>query len=188
LAAALPLADLHHPVGLLRGGQHDVGLLDGVRQRLLAVGVLAGVEGVDENQAVPVVGGADDHGVDVLVFQELAVVTVKLRRLLLGLEHVLLASVELALVHVAQRHALHAVDLQGRAHVGPAHALDADHAEADAVAGGDGLAVGGDGLERLGQAQPGGGRRGADQESSAGSCHLSSLFRRAPARRRAGGP
>jgi hypothetical protein len=173
--AALPLADLHHPVRSPGRGQHDVCLLDGVGEGLLHVNVLARVQGVDQHQAVPVVGGSDDHGVDVLVVQEPPVVAVLLRRLPLSLDHVLLAPVQLALIGVAQRHALHLVELQGRAHVGPAHAPDPDHAEADLVAGRDGLATAGEGLERRGETQPGRGQRGALEKLPAGSMHVDSF-------------
>ena len=92
-------------------------------------------ERIDQDQAVPVVGRADDDGVDFLVVEELAVVAVQLRGVLPpALQRVLRAAASRTLlVHVGERHALDALRLQGRAHVGPAHALAADDAEAHAV-------------------------------------------------------
>ena len=92
---------------------------------------------------MPVVGRADDDGVDVLVVEELPVVAVECRPRAAELFRVLRAAVEDALVDVGERHALDAVDLQGRAHVGPAHALAADDTEPQPIARSDGLRCGG---------------------------------------------
>ena len=68
-----------------------------VRQRLLDVDVLAGVAGVDRHRHVPVVGAADQDGVDVLAVEELAIV---LGRDRLGIGE-LLGVVEVGVVDVA---------------------------------------------------------------------------------------
>ena len=49
-------------------------LVQVVGQRLLDVDVLAGGAGVDGHRHVPVVGAADQDGVDVLAVEELAIV------------------------------------------------------------------------------------------------------------------
>ena len=53
-----------------------LGLLDGEGQRLLAVDVLPGPAGVHAGERVPVVGGRDADGVDVIPGEQLAVVVV----------------------------------------------------------------------------------------------------------------
>ena len=57
---------------LLGRGHHGPPLGDPVRQRLLAVHVLAGLAGHDRGDRVPVVGRGDDDRVDVLAIEELA--------------------------------------------------------------------------------------------------------------------
>ena len=59
---------------LPRGLDHRLALGDVVADRLLDVHVLARLAGVDRRQGVPVVGRGDDHGVDVLGVEHLAVV------------------------------------------------------------------------------------------------------------------
>src|SRR5205823_8912247 len=58
---------------------HAAALGDAKRQRLLDVDVLAGLAGVDGHQGVPVIGSADDDGVEVAAFEKLAVVAESLR-------------------------------------------------------------------------------------------------------------
>ena len=69
-------ADLHDAARLLGDPAEHLALVDRQRQRLLAVDVLARLHGVDADLGVPVVGRADDDGVDVLAVEELAVVLV----------------------------------------------------------------------------------------------------------------
>ena len=54
------------------------------RRRLLEVDVLAGLDGVDGDDRVLVIGRADDDGVDVAVGQQLAIVAVS-RHAVVGL-------------------------------------------------------------------------------------------------------
>jgi hypothetical protein len=81
---------------------------------------LARRECVDQDQAVPVVGGADDDRVDFLVVEQLPVVAVQPGRLAARLFGVNSTAVEDLLVDVGERHALDPLRLQGGAHVGPA--------------------------------------------------------------------
>jgi hypothetical protein len=67
-------ADLRDAVVPPRGVHHAPPLDHAQRQRLFDVDVLARLAGVDGLQGVPVVGGADDHGVHVLALQQPAVV------------------------------------------------------------------------------------------------------------------
>ncbi len=76
VVAPLLGADLDDPAGLLGDLAELLALVDGQRQRLLAVDVLARPHGVDADLGVPVVGRADDDGVDILAIEELAVVLV----------------------------------------------------------------------------------------------------------------
>jgi len=57
---------------------HEVGPADGQRQRLLAVDVLAATGRLDGAQGVPVVGHGDEHRLDVVPGEHLAVVHVAL--------------------------------------------------------------------------------------------------------------
>ena len=67
-------AHLEDAAGALLGLDHLRALVQLLHHGLLAVDVLAGVHGVDGDLRVPVVGGADDHGVDVLARQHFAVI------------------------------------------------------------------------------------------------------------------
>ena len=66
---------------LLRRGDHRLAFDDVVAVGLLDVHVLAGLAGMDRRQGVPVVGRADDQGVERLVVQRLAKVLDRLGRL-----------------------------------------------------------------------------------------------------------
>ncbi len=71
--APLLRADLHDALVLVLGLDDRRALGQIVRQRLLDVDVLAGRAGVDGHRHVPVVGRADQHGVDVLAVEQLVV-------------------------------------------------------------------------------------------------------------------
>ena len=74
LVAALLRADLHHLAGLLDGGDELLAFVDGQRQRLFAIDVLAGFERRQGDGRVPVVGRADRHGFDIVAIEQLAIV------------------------------------------------------------------------------------------------------------------
>ena len=80
-AAALR-ADLHDPLVLAGRGQHGLALDHVHADRLLHVDVGAGLDGRDHRQGVPVVGRGDQHDVEVLLLEHLAVVAVGARLLL----------------------------------------------------------------------------------------------------------
>ena len=98
---------------------------------LFAVDVLAGLHGVDGGLHVPVVGGADDDGVDVFAGQDLVVVA--------GGEDVvapeLLAVREAAVVAVGHGDEFDAGDLDGLAGVELAAPAGADEGDLDVVIG-----------------------------------------------------
>ena len=71
-AAARLRAELHDAAVLLGRGDHRLPFEDVVAVGLLDVDVLAGLAGVDRRQGVPVVGRADDEGIERFVFQCLA--------------------------------------------------------------------------------------------------------------------
>ena len=53
------------PAAGLGGLDHAAPFMDGERERLLDIDVLAGIARVDRHQRVPMVGAGDDDGVDV---------------------------------------------------------------------------------------------------------------------------
>ena len=67
-------ADGEDLLGLRLGLGDPPGLVDRVAHRLFAIDVLARLHRVDRHLGVPVVGGADHDGVDVLAVEEPAVV------------------------------------------------------------------------------------------------------------------
>src|SRR5262249_3498846 len=84
MRGAAPLcADLHDALVMPCRLDHAPALDDVVRDRLLDVNVLARLTGPDCGQGVPVVGGSDGHGGDVLVLEDVADVLLEARRLLL---------------------------------------------------------------------------------------------------------
>jgi hypothetical protein len=51
------------------GLDHGPAFFDGVTQWFFAIDMLSGLAGVDGNNGVPMVGGADAYGVDVFSFE-----------------------------------------------------------------------------------------------------------------------
>ena len=102
---------------------------DGVRHGLLAVDVLAGLHGGDGDGRVPVVGGGDQDGVDVLAVEHLPIVA---RGRRVGLNF--LGAAEVAVVEVAD-HGHVAPDGQDRPHVFEAADSCPDHSHGDGFVG-----------------------------------------------------
>ena len=69
-------ADLHHALVLAGRGEHRLAFEHVDADRLLQIDVGAGLDGGDGVQRVPVVGRADEHDVEVLLLEHLAVVGV----------------------------------------------------------------------------------------------------------------
>ena len=130
-AAALR-ADLHDPLVLARGGQHRLALDHVDADRLLHVDVGPGLDGGDHRQGVPVVGRGDQHDVEVLLLEHLAVVAVGPRLLLRRLPRgdQLGRLGQHPLVDVAQRDDLDRRDLDQAEQVALAVPAGADQADA----------------------------------------------------------
>ena len=96
---------LHDPAALLDGLDLLGTFFEGVRHRFLEIDVLSRRERIDEHLFVPVVGGRDDHGLNIFLIQELAVV-VELGRVRTGPGGGLVA---MGLVDVGHGHQVRAV-------------------------------------------------------------------------------
>ena len=131
---ALPAARLPDASVALHGAHEGASLEQVVRERLLAVDVLAVAGGERAHVGVPVVGRGDHHGVDVVAHAELAEVVVFAAVLVaVAPVHLVLRARRLVGVHVTHGHHLDVVHSQERAHVAVAHSAHADHAHHDAV-------------------------------------------------------
>ena len=130
---AAPLrADLHDALVLARRGEHRLAFDDVDADRLLDVDVGPGLDGRDHRQRVPVVGRADQHDVEVLLLEHLAIVAVGARRLLRRLPRrdQLGGLGEHPAVDIAQRDDLDRRDLDQPEEVGLAVPAGADQADA----------------------------------------------------------
>ena len=110
-------------------------LVHGVGQRLLAVDVLAGLEGQHGGRRVVVVGRGDQHRVDVLLVEQLAVIDHEA-----GLGESLAHLAGAVLVHVAQGHDFGSPGLDELIDVPASLALDADDAHVQPLVGRPALA------------------------------------------------
>ena len=127
--AGVLAADLEDGLGLLLRGDDRRPFLDGADHRLLAVDGLARLHRVDRHPGVPVVGHADQHGVDVLAGEDLAIVDIGLD---LAAED-LLGVRSPALVQVGGGDQLDAGHLERRLGVDEADDAHADRGDPDAV-------------------------------------------------------
>src|SRR5207244_1295923 len=109
---ALLAARLYDPFVAPGRLHHGPALGDGEAERLLAVDVLARLAGVDGDQGVPVIRRGDDHRIDVLEVEQLAVVGEGGAGLAGRLLHPRLGFREPAFVHVADGHSVLEVDAQ----------------------------------------------------------------------------
>jgi hypothetical protein len=89
-------ADLHDTLGTLSGFHHFSPLNHRQTQRLFHIDVFAGVASINEHEGMPVVRRGDDHCLDVLVFDQLAVLLMLSgcgARFLYGKIHVIFAEI-----------------------------------------------------------------------------------------------
>ena len=119
------------------GVDHHAPFADRQRERLLDVDVLAGLARHDGRDRVPVIGGADDDGVDVLAIEHTPEIARRERRRLVV---ILLDAIgglrDLLIVYIAQCHALRAQAQRGAQVCTPlAAAADERHADAPVGAG-----------------------------------------------------
>ena len=121
-------ADLDDALMLARGVDHRAAFLDGDRGRLFDVDVLAGGAGHHGLQRVPVIGRAEDDGVDRLVVDDAPEIgdALRLRRGRRGL-------VEIRLVDVAHRDDVDVGEPLMVAHHADALPARADQRDADAI-------------------------------------------------------
>ena len=126
--AAVLRPDLADLAGFLPCLDNVPTFLDGVRQRLFGVHVLAGFESGDGHVVMQVLGRHDVDGVDALVGQQIAIVLVGSGLVSPGLLDVGDAAVNVVLAGVADGREL---NLVGRGIVQPADAVVAARAHAD---------------------------------------------------------
>src|SRR5208283_4153970 len=139
LPTALLRTGLHDPIRGTNGSNEPVALLDGVGDGFFAVDVFACVDGGDDHRHMPVVGSADDHGVDVFAIEdlvEIAVVPCVRRELFLCFEPV-------GLINIANGNNVVRSDLIEEAHQVLATRAGADSANLDAVIRSQNATVGG---------------------------------------------
>ena len=148
-------AGLDDAVVLARELDNAAPFADVVRNRLLDVHILAGLDGPDRGQGVPVVGSGDGHRVHVLALEQLPDVRVGLDGptpvgKLPG------AAGQHVAVAIAQRGQAGALRLAQRANVAAALPMEADHSHPDIVVGAVHLRPDGRRQADGGRAQPGG--------------------------------
>ena len=121
----------------------DQALGDVLRAGLFAIHVLAGLGGVHRHRGVPVRAGGDQHGVDIVAVEQLAKVA-KHEAALIAVQFVdpLLDGDAAGFLDVADGGELHVLLLQEAAQVVRAAVADADAADDDPLAGGDGAVAG----------------------------------------------
>ena len=131
--AALLRAHLDDAVVRRAAFDHHAAFADRQRERLLDVDVLAGLAGHDRRQRMPVIGRADDDGIDVVAVEHAAEVPRgELRRLVELLCDAVLRLRHLLVVDVAERDALRA-ESKHVAKVAGALAAAADQADSHAA-------------------------------------------------------
>jgi len=150
-------ADLDDALGLAGDVDDLAALDDGERERFLDVNVFARAAGVDAHEGVPVVGGGDHDGVDVVAVEDAAVVFIGVGGRAGGFD----GAIAIGRDEVADGGDVLIGELFGRPEEGGAAVADADEAEADAVGGALDLRIGGGGEGGgLGETAAGGRRHG----------------------------
>ena len=74
--ASLPLANLDSTVVFLLGGHHQPAFCNGIGDGFFHIHILSGLTGFYGNQAMPVVGGTDDHCINILIVQQFSVIAI----------------------------------------------------------------------------------------------------------------
>ncbi len=133
MRGAAPLrADLNHFAMFTSRGQHGLALGDVDADRLLHVDVGARLDSGDHRQGVPMVGSRDQHKVEILLLEHLAIVGIGPRRLLrrLAVADKIRSLGEHVLIDVAQRDDLDGGDLDQADQIALAIPAAADQADA----------------------------------------------------------
>ena len=129
LARSLLRTDLDHAVVLAGGLDHHLALVNGHRDRLLHVHVLAGLAGLDRHVGMPVIRSRDQDCVNVFGSDQFAEI-----RIDLGSGHHAESELEVGLVDLAERDDFDVVrELQDRSQVVPRATTASDHTQADLV-------------------------------------------------------
>ena len=125
-------ADLHHAAILAGGGHHRFAFEHVAADRLLAVDVGPGFDGRDHRQRMPMVGRADQHDVEILLLEHLAIVAICPRRFLrfLPVRDQFDRAGQHLLIDVAQRDHFDRRDLNQPAQIALAIPTAADQADA----------------------------------------------------------
>ena len=167
-------ADLHHAAGFLDHLAEQLAFVDGQRHRFFGVEVLAGLAGVDGHGGVPVVGRAVYDHVDVVAFEQLAVIGVDVG---LAVES-LLGALGVGAIQVADRH--HVAERGGHPGIAQAASAHADGSDRGAVVFGFRLAGPGVLAGEIVRSDHRGGGRGAEELSTGGGWarHIRVLVRR----------
>ena len=76
LLASLPLAGLHSFVVSLLRSNHRSAFFNGIPYRLFHIYILTSFAGMYHLQCMPVIGCADDDNINILLFQQLPVISV----------------------------------------------------------------------------------------------------------------
>src|SRR5207249_1872352 len=79
LRGTLLHADLAHAIVLTRRFDNQRSFIDRSSKRLLDIDVAAGVQRVNRDRRVPVIRSGNQHGIDLLALEQLAMVTEGLR-------------------------------------------------------------------------------------------------------------
>ncbi len=131
-------ADLHHAFMFARGAQHGLAFANIPADGFLAIHVRAGFHRRNGMQRVPMIGRTDQHDVQLVGRQHLAVVAVEGGPLfgLLPLANQIGRSRQHVLVHVAQGHDFDRRNLNEAAEVGLAIPAAADKGDPGLIAAG----------------------------------------------------
>ena len=97
--ASLLRAHLEHAAGLLDCLADELAFVDGERERLLAVNILARLERLDRDLHMPVIGHANVYDLDIFAIKHMAVIFVGVA----GAVEVAVGCFEMLLVDIAQR-------------------------------------------------------------------------------------
>ena len=136
--AAVHIAGLDNPIVFAGRLHHLPPFPDVVRSGLLHEDVLAGLAGPDSGQGVPVVGGGDDDGVDVLVIKDPAHILHGAGYFTtLGFSGLLSPFRDQVQVDVAEGLHLHVLKSREAAHEASALSPDADVGHYEEIVGAD---------------------------------------------------
>ena len=74
LLTSLPLSCLHHPAISLLCCYHSAAFFNRVTYRLFYIHIFSGFTGMNHHKGMPVIGGANDNGINVFIIQQSTVI------------------------------------------------------------------------------------------------------------------